>query len=329
MVGANGVENAGSSRTVIRMGVWLARVGRLVAVLGVLALVAPGPAPDTPQPAIPRVLGRPPVPVFGDFAPALRGAGPSYYLALGDSLAVGVQPDADGRSLPTSDGYADQLYERLRRTDRGLQLVKLGCSGENTTTMLNGGICGYQGGSQVAAAASFLRAHAGRVRLVTVDIGANDLNHCAQNAQEVDLSCAVDGLGSIGTNLPTMLGLLRAAAPRVPVLAMNYYDPFLYAWTLGSSGPRTAIGTVALIAAVNQQLEDTYHQFGARVVNVQDAFSTTDLLRTVQTDRGRLPVAVARICAWTWMCADAPFGPNIHANRAGYRVIADTFWQAI
>jgi lysophospholipase L1-like esterase len=304
-------------------------VGRLVAVLGVLVLVAPGPAPDKPLPASPQVLGRPPVPVFGDFAPALRLAGPSYYLALGDSLAVGVQPDADGRSLPTPDGYADQLYARLRRTDRNLQLVKLGCSGENTTTMLNGGICGYQGGSQVAAAVTFLRAHPGRVRVVTLDIGANDLNHCAENAQQVDLSCAVDGLSSIGTNLPAMLTMLRAAAPRVPMLAMNYYDPFLAAWTMGPSGPKTAVGTVALIAGVNRQLEDTYHEFGARVVSVQDAFSTTDLLRTVQTDRGRLPIAVARICDWTWMCADAPAGPNIHANREGYRVIADTFWQAI
>lgn len=311
------------------MGAWLARAGRLVLVLGVLALVAPGPAPSAPPPTGPPLLGRPPVPAFGDFAPALRGTGPSYYLSLGDSLAVGVQPDDQGRSVPTPDGYADQLYQRLQRTDRSLRLVKLGCSGENTTTMLGGGICGYQGGSQAAAAVSFLRAHPGRVRLVTLDIGANDLNHCAQNAQQVDLMCAVDGLTSIGDNLPALLRMLREVAPRVPVIAMNYYDPFLYAWLTGSSGPRTAIGTVALIAGVNKQLEDSYHQFGVRVVSVQDAFATTDLLRTVNTDRGRLPIAVARICDWTWMCADAPYGPNIHANREGYRVIAETFLAAI
>jgi lysophospholipase L1-like esterase len=315
------------------MGAWLGRLSRLALVFGVLALVAPGPAPTAPLPTGPALLGRPPVPAFGDFAPALRGAEPSYYLALGDSLAVGVQPDAEGRSLPTEDGYADQLYERLRRTDPTLQLVKLGCSGENTTTMLDGGICSYaahaQTGSQASAAVAFLAAHPGRVRLITLDIGANDLNHCAQDARSVDLMCAVDGLDRIGTNLPALLRMLREVAPRTPLLAMNYYDPFLYAWLTGPSGPRTAIGTVALIAGVNKQLEDTYRQFGGHVVSVQDAFSTTDLMRTVDSPHGRVPIAVARICAWTWMCADAPYGPNIHANREGYRVIAEAFYRAV
>jgi lysophospholipase L1-like esterase len=314
------------------MGAWLARAGRLALVFGVLALLTPGPAPYEPRPTGPALLGRPPVPAFGDFAPALKSAdsaGPSYYLSLGDSLAVGVQPDGAGHSLPTQDGYADQLYDRLVRTDDTLELVKLGCSGENTTTMLRGGVCGYQGGSQVAAAVAFLAAHPGRVRLVTLDIGANDLNHCAQDAQQVDLMCAVDGLTSIGTNLPALLDMIRAVASRVPVLAMNYYDPFLYAWLMGPSGPRTAIGTVALIAGVNKQLEDSYRAYGVKVVSVQDAYSTTDLMRQVDTEYGRVPVAVARICAWTWMCAKAPYGPNIHANREGYRVIAETFYQAI
>jgi len=34
---------------------------------------------------------------------------------------------------------------------------------------------------------------------------------------------------------------------------------------------------------------------------------------------------VARICQWTWMCAPAPLGPDIHANTAGYGVIAKAF----
>jgi hypothetical protein len=38
-----------------------------------------------------------------------------------------------------------------------------------------------------------------------------------------------------------------------------------------------------------------------------------------------VPLNVARICQWTWMCAPPPVGPNIHANDAGYHVIADTF----
>jgi hypothetical protein len=33
---------------------------------------------------------------------------------------------------------------------------------------------------------------------------------------------------------------------------------------------------------------------------------------------------VVRICQWTWMCAPAPLGPDIHPNQAGYGVIAHT-----
>jgi lysophospholipase L1-like esterase len=139
----------------------------------------------------------------------------------------------------------------------------------------------------------------------------------------------VEGLTSIGQNLPALMTMLRAVAPHVPVLAMNYYDPFLAVWLTGGTGPRTAIGTVAVTATVNRQMEDVYHQFGARVVNVQNVFATTDLLRTVDGAFGKVPVAVSRICSWTWMCMPTPYGPNIHANRTGYKIIAEAFLQAV
>jgi hypothetical protein len=114
--------------------------------------------------------------------------GPSYYLSLGDSLSVGDQPNAQGVTLPTNQGYADQLYAALRAHDRDLRLAKLGCPGETTATLNKGGICGYQGdqrysltadkGTQLAAALAFIRAHHGHVPLITIDIGANDLNGC-------------------------------------------------------------------------------------------------------------------------------------------------------
>jgi hypothetical protein len=38
-----------------------------------------------------------------------------------------------------------------------------------------------------------------------------------------------------------------------------------------------------------------------------------------------LPVNVANICELTYMCDPEPVGPDIHANFAGYSLIADTF----
>ena len=38
-----------------------------------------------------------------------------------------------------------------------------------------------------------------------------------------------------------------------------------------------------------------------------------------------VPVNVNNICDFTYMCAPDPRGPDIHANDAGYSLIADTF----
>ena len=43
----------------------------------------------------------------------------SYYLALGDSLSQGVQPDMAGANVETRQGYADQLGRRCAVVIRG------------------------------------------------------------------------------------------------------------------------------------------------------------------------------------------------------------------
>jgi hypothetical protein len=51
---------------------------------------------------------------------------PVYYLALGDSLAIGAQPTAVNVDGSTEEGYADQLAEMLTAENPDLRLVKLG-----------------------------------------------------------------------------------------------------------------------------------------------------------------------------------------------------------
>src|SRR5215472_7269902 len=75
--------------------------------------------------------------------------GTSYYLSLGDSLSLGVQPARTGQDVATSRGYPDRLAAMLRAKLPHLRLVKLGCSGETTATMIHGGICPYPAGSQL------------------------------------------------------------------------------------------------------------------------------------------------------------------------------------
>ena len=251
---------------------------------------------------------------------------PTYYLALGDSLSRGVQPNASGVSVMTSDGYPDLVYAALRPGRPGLELVKLGCPGETTSSMIDGGICRYRGGSQLAAAAGFLQAHRGRVLLVTLDIGANDPEQCGGRPGFGQLaSCAVRGIPSAVTHLAAIMARLKAAAdPGVRIVGMTYYLPALAEWRSGLPGHMIAWTAEKLAAAYNHLLDRVYAKSGARVADVFGAFQTSDFGAGPQD----VPRNVARLCQWTWECAAPPRGPNQHANQAGYRVIARTFLQA-
>jgi lysophospholipase L1-like esterase len=253
-----------------------------------------------------------------------------YYLALGDSLSQGVQPDASGASVPTRYGYADQLYAALHSRLPGLRLVKLGCTGETTGTMIHGGICSYPGGSQLAAADRFLRAHRARVSLVTLDIGANDPDSCITEPSVVKLAaCAGSSVPRAAANLATILRQLRQAAPHDRIIAMNYYLPALAAWRNGVGGQMLARGSELVTTGYNALLTRVYQAFGVRVADVSGAFHTSDFSPQVTVPGlGPLPRNVAAICRWTWECAPAPRGPNQHPNQAGYQVIARAFQAA-
>lgn len=268
----------------------------------------------------------------GPAAPAGHHATPaSYYLALGDSLSQGVQPDATGASVETQQGYPDQLYAALRGRHPGLRLVKLGCPGETTSTMIDGGICRYPGGSQLAAAAAFLRAHRGHVLLVTVDIGANDLEDCGNQTNVIKiLTCFVTDVPGAVSRLNTIMARLRTAAgPGVRIVGMSYYLPALAQWRDGSSGQATAKLSERLEAGYNDLLERVYADHGAEVANVFGAFDTGDFGNQVTVPGiGTVPRNVALLCRWTWECSAPPRGPNQHPNTAGYGVIARAFGQA-
>jgi lysophospholipase L1-like esterase len=260
--------------------------------------------------------------------PAVAKAPPAtYYLALGDSLAQGIQPNAAGVSVVTGDGYPDQVYAALHPSRPGLKLVKLVCPGETTASMINGGICPYQGGSQLAAAVAFLQTHRGRVLLVTVDIGANDPEHCGGEPGLSQLAkCAVKDVPAAVGHLGTITTRLKAAAgPSVRIVGMNYYLPALAEWRSGLPGHVVAWTAEKLAAVYNNLLGRVYVKSGIRVANVFGAFDTGDFTRPAGTN---VPRNVARLCRWTWQCAAPPRGPNQHANQAGYRVIARAFLQA-
>ncbi|MGL6159266.1 SGNH/GDSL hydrolase family protein [Microbulbifer sp.] len=247
---------------------------------------------------------------------------PFYYLALGDSLAAGEQPDGEGGQI-VGDGYAERL---LSHFGPDVELVNLGCSGETTSSMIYGigSRCTYPGAvSQLDAAVQFLLTHPGQVMAVTLNIGADHFSGCEIDAP--DTTCLVDQAATVSAELPPILyALRRAAEPETKIAAMTYYDPFLAHWLLGEEGRLQAELTSLAVTSFNLLEASIYTAQGVRVAHIGDAFETLNQQPTIY--RGRvMPTNVVRICQFTWMCELG----DIHANDAGYQLIADTFAETL
>ena len=252
--------------------------------------------------------------------------GVRHYLSLGTSLSVGIQPDANGLNQLTEEGYADQLHDIIAPDYRKLNLTKLGCAGETTATMIAGGKCAYEAGSQLAQAVEFLHAHKNKVAVVTIDMGVNDVlaADCIDVATAAaDRGCLLNAFNALAGNLVSILATLRYAAhPDTKFVAVNYYNTFLAFWPLSEAGRALAVDSAQLADALNYAtLGPIYGGFGIAVADVAAAFDSGNF---GPSGVPGLPQNVLTICTYTWMCAAPPVGPNIHANRYGYGLIAAT-----
>ena len=266
---------------------------------------------------------------------AAAGSGrPVYYLSLGDSLSRGVQP-VGGVNAPTDEGYANELFAALQGAHPGLVLHQLGCEvTETTRTMLRGkSACVYKHGTQLGDALAFLNKHRGSIALVTIDIGANDIEICV-NGLDIDDECIKNAFMQVATHLPPILAALRlAAGQNVPIVGMNYYNPILSAWLAfgpdapdGNPGQLVAQESAEKLAAFNALLGAIYRFFGMPVADVAAAFHSADFLPLVPLPGfGEAPLNVATLCGFTHMCTHV----NIHANADGYKVIADAFREVL
>ena len=261
-----------------------------------------------------------------------------YYVSLGTSLSVGVQPDSSGLTLPTDDGYADQLFDSIKGPFaaagtqlRELRLIKLGCPGETLHKMMNGGSCPYLAGSQLEAAVDFISDNKAKIHLVTIDMGANDFRDASCVGDTIDAACINDVSAQIATDLATVLAALNGAVgPNTTIIGMNYYNPFLSSWLDDLAGQALAMESALAVASVMDMLGMTYETAGILVADVAAAFQSDEFAMLVPSSlpppNDMLPLSVSNICEFTYMC---DVDPDIHANRAGYSLIADTIEAAL
>jgi lysophospholipase L1-like esterase len=264
----------------------------VVAAILVLGLLAgSGPASAEPDPA---PIGRP------------------LYLALGDSLAVGV-----GASNPAVTGYVPQFYQLLRQqlacqpagrpSCRSLALRNLGVGGATSATLL---------ATQLPAAVAELQARNhdrnphNDVQVVTIDIGGNDLfgvvsSACATGPSPECAALIQARLQSFAANFTLILGQLRAAAgPDTVIIAMTYYNPL----------PSCHLAGLAPLA-------DAVLEGGPGVT-----VGLNDLIRSIAAAHGVLVAETyGRLGPGELVGGD----DCLHPNDAGYQVITEAFAAAL
>ncbi|HET6969332.1 MAG TPA: SGNH/GDSL hydrolase family protein [Ornithinibacter sp.] len=253
-------------------------------------------------------------------SPSGAAGGEKLYVALGDSLAAGYQP---GGTELRDTAYPALTANRLGADGAELTVENLGCSGETTTSLLEGGRCDYAEGSQLEQAESLLTSRPGEVGLVTIDIGGNDLLRCVRGGADIDATCVAEGVRTVQRNLPTILERLRAAAgDDVPVLVLGYYNPWVAAQALDQ--PVKGVDAAAkAYTRLSTAIEDAAEGADTTFVGLDDAFATDDTTPT--TIGGRtVPENAARVCTLTNLCT----ARDIHFSDEGAATVARVLAEA-
>lgn len=244
------------------------------------------------------------------------------YLALGDSLAASVQPNGDSHS-----GYAEQVLQLEQARVPDLRLVKLACPGERTSTIdRSRRLCPYAEGSQLAQAVAVLESR--DVAFVTLQIGSNDSFRCFRFRDlAFDQSCIDALLPKVSARLTSIVEVLRAADPDVPIVGATYHDPLLALATIPGVPFDAVVANAGVWSAVNDTLVQTYTTLGVPVADIEGAFSATDFDTVVHLRGvGDVPINVARVCQWTFACSEA-FDHDFHPNTIGYAAMTRA-WEA-
>lgn len=240
-----------------------------------------------------------------------------HFLALGDSLAFGYQPNFDW-----NHGYTDQWFSDLK-THGVLFMTNYACPGETSTTFIWGGCPNWylqrtpHSGPQLTAAVNFIKNHPGQVSPISLDIGANDvLGDVNPSTCAVDVTAFNNDLAKLSFNLnqiilPRLTTALRLAGrPSGDLVLMLYYNPY----------QNVCPGSVVYMQSLNQVLVTSAGNFGLRTADAYTPFSSFGV------------VPNPNICTYTWMCLKNdihPTGGRWGEPGNGYGVIAQAFKSAV
>ena len=234
-------------------------------------------------------------------APRPTKPAPLYDISIGDSYSVGYQ----NPSILNSRGFTGYVAAHEH-----MQLVNFGCSGATTTSIFtqtgcstdasapaaSGGVA-YPTSDQVDAVLYFINeaANHGRIGLVTVSIGGNDVTSCARG----------------GNPIPCVVTAKVLAAQSI-VAFDDLINP-----TLQTAYTSVARGTFVDVTSAPYKWATAGDDTGS-FNSTTDAY--TGPTRSILGIAKNAPASVAEVCDLTWYCQSATFG-DIHANTRGYNFI--------
>jgi lysophospholipase L1-like esterase len=243
------------------------------------------------------------------------------YLALGDSIAFGFNPNLP--YMPPLTQFVS--YAQIVAQDTGLIVANSACPGETSGSFIDatrpdngcrslydyfdqGLHVDYQGAkSQLDYALAFLAAHP-NTKLVTLDIGGNDLL-LTKNACGSDLVCTgtrlVTTLAAFAGNLTDILARIRGA---------GYYGELILVTQYGTNY-RDATQLVAL-ASLKKITADVGLLFGAKIADGFGAFAGASLL------------TLGDACAAGLLIRNPDGTCDMHPSVQGRTILANTILAA-
>ena len=240
--------------------------------------------------------------------PQPSDAATRLYLALGDSLAVGVGAD--------ESGYVARLFAALHDDGQADAVRNVARSGETSGSLIHGG--------QLREAVDAVADPSTDVVSVTLDIGGNDLLRLRRSAD-----CAADPTGArcaravaaalreYRANYRHILGELRLAldedAGDEQLLVMTYYSPY--------RGTGSAYEEAADHALLGSDATVDCDRSDEAGVGLNDLIACSDDPGVTIVDTYPL---FGHATALTHISAN-----DVHPNDAGYALIADAFLDAV
>ncbi|MBD0382316.1 fibronectin type III domain-containing protein [Paenibacillus sedimenti] len=218
---------------------------------------------------------------------------PVRYVALGDSLALGVTPQNG-----INKGYPNYIAEKL--AGAGVLRVfnknfpMFGYTTENVLRDIRSNVRGI--GYLDNPANQPIQTELSQADIITIDAGANDLLQRDWRNDPIGTAAAIQ---QVSVNLSAIIDEIKARNANAQIYLMGYYNPF----------PRLPVAeklkAIALVDALNNAIAGSATTAnGATFVPTKNVIAANEL-------------------------EFIPNPLNIHLSLGGYQAIADQFWNAL